>query len=140
VRIDSAFDIDQTAAAPTLGSPYSLRPRAKRRRIPLPAPWKGSVIPQTPQTISLIGFSYLGAYDRPPIYLYLADIAIRVRSVNRPYPKSERYAHEAAWREDSRRIDNGTQFLLICLAALSHPVSRNWKGYWQRRVTAAEAS
>jgi transposase-like protein len=53
-------------------------------------------------------------------------------------PHLNAYAHEAAWREDSRRIDNGTQFLLVCLAALSHPVSRNWKGYWQRRAPRGE--
>jgi hypothetical protein len=49
-------------------------------------------------------------------------------------PHLNAYAHEAAWREDSRRIDNGTQFLLVCLAAANHPVSRTWKGYWQRRA------
>ncbi|MGU3659084.1 IS1595 family transposase [Methylobacterium fujisawaense] len=42
------------------------------------------------------------------------------------------YAHEMAWREDSRRIDNGFQFLLIGYAALIHPPSPRWKGYWQR--------
>lgn len=42
------------------------------------------------------------------------------------------YASEMAWREDYRRASNGEQFLLASHAALSHPVSRNWKGYWQR--------
>lgn len=42
------------------------------------------------------------------------------------------YAHEMAWREDARRINNGEQFLLIGLAALIHPPSTRWKGYWQR--------
>ena len=42
------------------------------------------------------------------------------------------YANEAAWREDNRRIPNGTLYLLAAGAALGHPVSREWKGYWQR--------
>ena len=42
------------------------------------------------------------------------------------------YASEMAWREDYRRIGNGEQFLMVANAALTNPVSRNWKGYWQR--------
>lgn len=42
------------------------------------------------------------------------------------------YASEMAWREDNRRISNGEQFLAATGAALAHPVSRVWKGYWQR--------
>lgn len=41
------------------------------------------------------------------------------------------YAAEMAWREDNRRISNGEQFLLATSSALAHPVSRQWKGYWQ---------
>jgi transposase-like protein len=44
------------------------------------------------------------------------------------------YATEMAWREDNRRISNGEQFLLATSSALAHPVSRQWKGYWQRRA------
>lgn len=44
------------------------------------------------------------------------------------------YASEMAWREDMRRVSNGEQFLAIAGAALDHPVSRQWKGYWQRRA------
>ena len=43
-----------------------------------------------------------------------------------------RYAQEAAWREDNRRVSNGEQFLMTGRAALAHPVSRVWTGYWQR--------
>jgi len=39
---------------------------------------------------------------------------------------------EMAWREDNRRISNGEQSLLVPSSALAHPVSRQWKGYWQR--------
>ena len=42
------------------------------------------------------------------------------------------YASEMAWREDQRRVSNGEQYLLAANAALAHPVSRLWKGYWQR--------
>lgn len=44
------------------------------------------------------------------------------------------YAQEMAWREDHRRVSNGEQFLIATNAALAHPVSRQWKGYWQRTV------
>jgi transposase-like protein len=47
-------------------------------------------------------------------------------------PYLSAYAREMAWREDHRRISNGEQYLLATAAALSHPVSRQWKGYWQR--------
>lgn len=42
------------------------------------------------------------------------------------------YAVEMAWREDNRRVSNGEQFLLATNSALAHPVSRQWKAYWQR--------
>lgn len=42
------------------------------------------------------------------------------------------YATEMAWREDRRRVSNGEQFLMVIAATLSSPVSRAWKGYWQR--------
>ena len=41
------------------------------------------------------------------------------------------YAREMAWREDHRRVATGGQFLTVIAAAASHPVSRQWKGYWQ---------
>jgi transposase-like protein len=44
------------------------------------------------------------------------------------------YASEMAWREDNRRVSNGEQFLMMASAALTHPVSRQWKGYWQRSI------
>lgn len=52
-------------------------------------------------------------------------------------PYLEAYAKEMAWREDARRIDNGTQFLLMALAAASHEPSARWKGYWQRAKSKA---
>ena len=42
------------------------------------------------------------------------------------------YAVEMAWREDTRRRPNGTLYHLAASAALGHPVSRVWAGYWQR--------
>lgn len=42
------------------------------------------------------------------------------------------YAAEMAWREDNRRKSNGDLYLIATNSALQHPVSRQWKGYWQR--------
>jgi hypothetical protein len=42
------------------------------------------------------------------------------------------YAVEMAWREDNRRCSNGTLHQAATGAALGHPVSRVWAGYWQR--------
>jgi transposase-like protein len=44
------------------------------------------------------------------------------------------YAAEMDWREDNRRVANGEQYRAIVAAAAGHPVSRQWKGYWQRRA------
>lgn len=42
------------------------------------------------------------------------------------------YASEACWRENARRVDNGSQAMTLTAAAMDAPVSRSWKGYWQR--------
>jgi transposase-like protein len=42
------------------------------------------------------------------------------------------YAGEMAWREDNRRVANGTQYLNAAGAALGHPKSERWCGYWRR--------
>lgn len=42
------------------------------------------------------------------------------------------YAHEAAWKEDHRRESNGDLASRALGLAMAHPVSRQWKGYWQR--------
>ena len=42
------------------------------------------------------------------------------------------YANEMAWREDHRREPNGLHFRRITGAALRHPKSDVWRGYWQR--------
>jgi transposase-like protein len=52
--------------------------------------------------------------------------------ISGPYLAS--YAAEMDWREDRRRVSNGEQFAAIVTAAAKHPVSRQWKGYWQRRA------
>ena len=44
------------------------------------------------------------------------------------------YAGEAAWRENLRRADNGSQAMTLTGAAMEAPVSRAWKGYWQREA------
>jgi len=42
------------------------------------------------------------------------------------------YATEMAWREDRRRVSNGAQCQSIAGSAITHPMSRNWRRYWQR--------
>ena len=44
------------------------------------------------------------------------------------------YANEMAWRENHRREANGTHWNLITAAALSHPKSETWAGYWHRKA------
>ena len=44
------------------------------------------------------------------------------------------YAREMAWREDTRRQPNGSLHVMATDAALAHPVSRVWSGYWQRGI------
>ena len=42
------------------------------------------------------------------------------------------YAGHAAWLEDHRRQSNGALADRLIAGALAAPVSRAWKGYWQR--------
>jgi len=49
-------------------------------------------------------------------------------------PYLSAYADEMAWRENQRRNSNGAQYMMLASAAAHHPVSRKWKGYWQRRA------
>jgi ribosomal protein L37AE/L43A len=46
------------------------------------------------------------------------------------------YASEMSWREDMRRMSNGAQSNTIAALALGHPISREWRGYWQRNRAA----
>lgn len=46
------------------------------------------------------------------------------------------YACEMAWKEDNRRMANGSQHETVTEMALAHPVSRVWAGYWQRAQSA----
>lgn len=49
-------------------------------------------------------------------------------------PNLNAYAGEMAWREDNRRVSNGELYLMAADAALNHPVSKQWCGYWQRNT------
>ncbi len=50
-----------------------------------------------------------------------------------PLPASTAARAEASKRRAvARRQPNGMLYLLVASAALAHPVSREWKGYWQR--------
>jgi transposase-like protein len=47
-----------------------------------------------------------------------------------------RYAQEAAWREDSRRVANGEQVQRVTHLALNAKPSVDFSGYWQRHKAA----
>jgi transposase-like protein len=47
-----------------------------------------------------------------------------------------RYAQEAAWREDSRRVANGEQVTRVAELAMGSKPSVDFCGYWQRRKAA----
>ena len=48
-----------------------------------------------------------------------------------------RYAQEAAWREDSRRVANGEQVTRVAQLAMHRKPSVDFCGYWQRHLNAA---
>jgi hypothetical protein len=43
-----------------------------------------------------------------------------------------RFAQEAAWREDNRRVSNGDQVQRVAKLALRRKPSVDFGGYWQR--------
>jgi hypothetical protein len=45
-----------------------------------------------------------------------------------------RYAQEATWREDNRRVSNGDQVSRLAGLAMGQKQSVDFTGYWQRRV------
>jgi transposase-like protein len=47
-----------------------------------------------------------------------------------------RYAQEAAWREDNRRVSNGEQVSRVAALAMVRKPSVDFSGYWQRHKTA----
>jgi hypothetical protein len=46
------------------------------------------------------------------------------------------YSDEMTWRENYRRLSNGTHRRLITAAALATPKSPTWAGYWHREKAA----
>lgn len=46
----------------------------------------------------------------------------------------DRYAQEAAWREDHRRMNNGAMVMKVCGLALKRGLSPDFTGYWQRHI------
>ena len=45
-----------------------------------------------------------------------------------------RYAQEASWREDNRRVDNGAQVSRLAGLAMKRKPSVDFSGYWQRHA------
>ena len=52
-------------------------------------------------------------------------------------PHLASYADEMLGAKINRRESKGQQCLRVVSATAKHPVSRQWKGYWQRRVKVA---
>jgi hypothetical protein len=48
-----------------------------------------------------------------------------------------RYAQEAAWREDNRRVSNGDQVSRVATLAMARKPSVDFAGYWQRHIQAS---
>ncbi len=48
-----------------------------------------------------------------------------------------RYAQEASWREDNRRVANGEQTSTVAALAMKRGPSVDFSGYWQRHLKAA---
>jgi hypothetical protein len=46
------------------------------------------------------------------------------------------YANEMSWREDNRRRPDQERFDALARLMTRGGVSRQWKGYWQRRKAA----
>lgn len=46
-----------------------------------------------------------------------------------------RYAQEASWREDNRRVANGEQVRAVAALAMKRGPSVDFSGYWQRHVS-----
>jgi hypothetical protein len=51
-----------------------------------------------------------------------------------------RYAQEACWREDSRRLTTGEQVNAITTLAMRNKPSVDFSGYWQRGRVSKEAA
>jgi transposase-like protein len=49
-----------------------------------------------------------------------------------------RYAQEASWREDNRRLSNGEQVNRVAGFAMARKPSVDFSGYWQRHIQAAQ--
>lgn len=47
-----------------------------------------------------------------------------------------RYAQEASWREDNRRVSNGDQVQRLAALAMNRKQSVDFTGYWQRHIAA----
>lgn len=47
------------------------------------------------------------------------------------------YADEMGWREDHRRVANGTQFAVLMKACAHEAKTNKWRGYWRKREASA---
>ena len=61
-------------------------------------------------------------------------VGVSFRSAVGPTASTAARAEASKRRAVARRKPNGMLYLLVASAALAHPVSREWKGYWQRHA------
>ena len=81
-------------------------------------------------------YSYFNGVHTNQVESYFSRLRRMVRGQH--HHVSARYLHQyanhAAWMEDHRRESNGALAGRVLGLAMAHPVSRNWKGYWQRHA------
>jgi hypothetical protein len=79
------------------------------------------------ETFSVFDGAERAERDLDPLCVIPADVA---------GPYLLRYAQEAAWREDLRRVSNGEQADGVVGLAMACPPSIDFCGYWQRAHAA----
>ena len=80
----------------------------------------------------------LFAWHKLPLRSYLLAVAVFCNEVKGKsmLAFAARYAQEAAWREDLRRVSNGEQTHGVVGLAMACPPSVDFCGYWQRAQAA----
>ena len=73
------------------------------------------------------GFNFVGSTI---CYAFMQAVGM----VNDHRVECFRYAQEASWREDNRRLSNGEQVHRVAGLSMKHKPSVDFSGYWQRHV------
>ncbi len=125
------------------------RAEPKASRSPASASRRPPSFTPTKRAIGTIStpFSRSAAINHSEAYSRTASAPIRRRAISAAFAGwsaasitmfSPQYLHQyaahAAWLEDHRRESNGALAGRIVRNAMAAPVSRKWKGYWQRKA------